>query len=244
MVLSRCMILNRINSILLLIVISIAINAQPCGSFVILSTNVNNPIIRLDSIVFENNSTVFLERGKYYLEVYPNDKKWNNLKKNYELFVGECDDTIDVKIIFDDKVLLNGGFDDFPIYYKDSLIGYTPLLIEKTFFGSSLMVNGTHFKLDDNYKSKNEFNFSDRNKSNFTSFVDKPIFKILSGAMIILGGTAAYYKNKADKYFDNYLAKGNKSDLDATNKYDLISGIAFGLLQVNFGYFIYNFLIE
>lgn len=77
-----------------------------------------------------------------------------------------------------------------------------------------------------------------------TEITKSPLLKYLVGGIILFGGTAAYFKLKADIEFDRYKSGGDKSLLDATRKYDLISGISFGLFQVNFGVLIYYFLEE
>jgi hypothetical protein len=66
----------------------------------------------------------------------------------------------------------------------------------------------------------------------------------LIGSAAILGGVAAYYKIQADKKYDEYLNSKNNSALDDVNRFDLYSGISFGLMQINFGYLIYKFLTE
>ncbi|MDH7604419.1 MAG: hypothetical protein QHH13_05925 [Melioribacter sp.] len=68
--------------------------------------------------------------------------------------------------------------------------------------------------------------------------------KILIGTSAVLGATAAYFKINADKKYDEYLSTGDKEILKRVNRLDLYSGIAFGLLQINFGYLIYKFLLE
>lgn len=77
-----------------------------------------------------------------------------------------------------------------------------------------------------------------------TEITKSPLLKYLVGGIILFGGTAAYFKLKADNEFDRYKSGGDKSFLDATHKYDLISGISFGLFQVNFGVLMYYFLEE
>jgi hypothetical protein len=74
------------------------------------------------------------------------------------------------------------------------------------------------------------------------TFFGSTVFKILVGTIVALGSVTAYYKIKADKRYDNYQATGLGSLLDETRKYDLISGITFGALQVDFGFLIYYFL--
>lgn len=75
-------------------------------------------------------------------------------------------------------------------------------------------------------------------------FINSTLFKVLAGSAIALGGVTAYYKIKADKFFDDYLATRDNSKLDQTKKYDLISGITLTAFQINFGYILMRFLLE
>ena len=76
------------------------------------------------------------------------------------------------------------------------------------------------------------------------SFYEKDIFKILTAGIVVLGATTAYFKLEADNKFKEYENSGNNNLLDETRKYDLISGITFAALQINFGLLLYYFLIE
>ncbi len=82
------------------------------------------------------------------------------------------------------------------------------------------------------------------NKNKTESFFSSGTFKILIGSAAVLGGVAAYLKIRADRKYDDYLQTKNRSMLDEVDRLDLYSGIAFGLLQINFGYLIYKFLTD
>ena len=82
------------------------------------------------------------------------------------------------------------------------------------------------------------------NKNKAESFFGSGTFKILIGSAAVLGGVAAYFKIKADKKYNDYLQTKNHSMLDEVDRLDLYSGVAFGLLQINFGYLIYKFLTD
>ncbi len=83
-----------------------------------------------------------------------------------------------------------------------------------------------------------------KNGNNNNSFLNSNLFKLLIGTAVIFGGTSAYYKHLADENFDTYNISKEKTYLDKTHKYDLISGIAFGALQINFGILVYYFFTE
>jgi hypothetical protein len=76
------------------------------------------------------------------------------------------------------------------------------------------------------------------------SFIEKNIFKILTAGIIVLGGTTAYFKLKADDKYEEYVFSGDPELLNDTRKYDLISGITFVALQITFGLLLYFFLTD
>ena len=127
-----------------------------------------------------------------------------------------------------------------------SLIGHTPLFLPVNHGSIILRKPGFEEKtvdvdrLRDNVKVKLNFTGERRGEN----FFGKNIFKILVGGIIALGGVSAYFKLKADDNFDEYQFSGNQYYLDQTHKYDLISGIAFGAVQVGFGFLIYYFLSD
>lgn len=79
---------------------------------------------------------------------------------------------------------------------------------------------------------------------NKESFFQTNTFTLVSAAIIVLGGTAAYLKIQADGQFEEYQRTGNDTYLSKTRQYDLYSGLAFGVMQINFGYLVYKFLVN
>ena len=144
------------------------------------------------------------------------------------------------------EVLLNSSPQDANVFFSDSLIGHTPLFVQNSFKHLTLKKNGyddVKISFDDITPGKivpMSYNGQEREKS----FFEKDIFKILTAGIVVLGGTTAYFKIKADNKFEEYEFSGNSSLLDDTRKYDLISGITFTALQINFGLLLYYFLIE
>ena len=76
------------------------------------------------------------------------------------------------------------------------------------------------------------------------SFFYSTTFHILAATAVALGAFSAYYKLKADDSYDEYQFTGDQKLLDDTNRYDLVSGITFTALQINFGFIIYKFLTD
>jgi len=149
-------------------------------------------------------------------------------------------------IVPEREVLLNSSPQDAYVFYKDSLIGNTPLFVQKSFSKLTLRKSGyddTTILFDNIIPGKTvPMNFNGQEKEK--SFFEKDIFKILTAGIVVLGGTTAYFKLKADNKFEEYEFSGNGELLDDTRKYDLISGITFTALQINFGLLLYYFLIE
>lgn len=83
------------------------------------------------------------------------------------------------------------------------------------------------------------------NKNNFFNTPRKPI-PIFVSALVTAGGAALsiVYKTLANKRYDEYLISGDRSKLDQTKKYDLISGVGLAAFQVGFTSLIYFLLIK
>ncbi|NWF90970.1 MAG: hypothetical protein HXY50_16105 [Ignavibacteriaceae bacterium] len=149
-------------------------------------------------------------------------------------------------VVGSDLVLVNSVPQDAYVFLKDSLIGNTPLFVEPKIGMLTLKKNG----YNDLAVLADEIRANELLKMNFIglesemSFFEKDIFKILTASIIVLGGTTAYFKLKADDKFEEYEFSGNGKLLDETRKYDLISGLTFTALQINFGLLLYYFLIE
>ncbi len=144
------------------------------------------------------------------------------------------------------EVLLNSNPQDAYVFYNDSLIGNTPLFLLNNYDKLTLKKVGYEdLQISSNNILSNKtilMKFSGQEIKK--DFFQKDIFKILTAGIVVLGGTTAYFKLKADNKFEEYEFSGNSKFLDDTRKYDLISGITFTALQINFGLLLYYFLIE
>jgi hypothetical protein len=129
---------------------------------------------------------------------------------------------------------------------SDSLIGFTPLLVEENFQTLLLQKPGYEDKIISQKEIasgiKPEMKFIGQIKGE--SFYESTLFKLLVGTAIALGATTAYYKLEADKNFDEYQITGDPALLDQTDKYDLISAVTFVALQIDFGLILYLFLTD
>lgn len=147
---------------------------------------------------------------------------------------------------FDDEIYLKTNPYDAAVFSNDSLLGYTPLRIAGSFESLYIKKPGYKNKLIslNDYKKDKTFTLDFIGTNKELSFYERDLFKYLLAGIVVLGGTTAYFKLKADKKFDEYEISGDQKLLDETERYDLISGITFAALQINFGALIYFFLNE
>jgi hypothetical protein len=134
--------------------------------------------------------------------------------------------------------------DDAYVMKNDSLVGHTPLFVPQSL--NKIILSKTGY-------ADNSINLGDYDgipvKLKFTgnkvngSFYESSAFRIFIGSIVALGAVTAYFKIKADNRFDDYRATGNPDLLKETRRYDLISGISFAALQINFGFLIYYLLV-
>ncbi len=106
-----------------------------------------------------------------------------------------------------------------------------------------------NYELKDNFLTCRLVQFTNNTVNTFDNFYKEDLkesnwIKILISTSVILGATAAYFKISADKRYDEYISTGDKEILRKVKKLDFYSGIAFGLMQINFGYLVYKFLLE
>lgn len=143
-----------------------------------------------------------------------------------------------------DTVYIKTFPDDAYVYVSDSLIGHTPLFLSHSFGKVKLSKPGYLSKdLDlSTYMKGEKIELTYTGKIVQESFFKSTAFKVLIGSLTALGAVTAYFKIKADNKFSDYQFTGDRALLDQTHTYDIISGISFAALQVNFGFLIYYFL--
>lgn len=217
-----------------------------CKSNVTINTNNEKANIFVnDSLVAVGNTTMEMKPGYYEIVIIESISKWGSDVFNDSLAIKECNESIELTYNFENRTLLN-SVPDAAVIYKDTLIGYTPILIPLKFENLSLEKT--------NYRRKNislplvtqsqRITLDYIGKENKQPFIETTLFKVLIGSALVLGSTAAYFKLEADKNFDKYTETRNREFLDQTDKYDLYSGLAFGALQLNLGALLYYFLFE
>ncbi|HTK80728.1 MAG TPA: PEGA domain-containing protein [Bacteroidota bacterium] len=123
------------------------------------------------------------------------------------------------------------------IFLNDSLVGQTPAVLEldrsngiltmtkEGYESASLSLSGgeqqlVHATLMPNSGIAPSALVSEEQMKSLTPVV------LTSGAAILAGTAAAYFKIKADGYYNDYRQNGDEGALDRTRRYDTISGVA------------------
>lgn len=223
------------------------IYSQQCKVKLTINSDIANVNIFIDDSLYGSGKNVIANifNGTHKIEVREKNYKWDAKTLNKTLTLQTCNDTT-VTLSFKTEMLLKSDPENAAVFNGDSLLGYTPLYIPLSLQSVSLQKSG--------YENKtikhSDIDLLNPVKMNFTgeyedgTFFNKTLFKVLLGSMLALGATTAYFKLEADKYYDDYQINGDHSFLDKTHKYDLISGISFVAMQINFGLIIYYFLVD
>jgi hypothetical protein len=239
--------MNLSRILLIISILAVAeVSAQECKAKIAVSTDLATCGIYINQdLVGNGNAAIELEPGRYILTVTREPKGWDSQSYLDTLNIDSCIDTT-ISFSFNKQVYLNTDPQDVDVYQDSLLIGHTPLFLP-------LNAPAVHLKKS-GYESINivpgHLQSNRIIKLNFTgvkrgeSFFEKNIFKVLVGGIVALGGVTAYFKLKADDNFDQYQMTGDNYYLDRTHKFDLISGVTFGALQVGLGFLIYHFLSE
>jgi len=235
------------NSLIIVLVFSVVAAGQDCKANVTIQTDVEKVNLFIND-TFEGEGNTFnllLDPGKYKIRIVEDFKKWNANKLEDTLRIDNCNNLI-FNYTLRNEILLDSNPQNVYVKESDSLIGFTPLLLEDNFQTLSLQKPGYADEIISNQEVsagvKPELEFIGQIKGE--SFYESTLFKILLGTAIALGATTAYYKLEADKNFDEYQVTGDPVALEQTDKYDLISGITFVAMQIDFGLILYLFLSD
>ena len=233
------------NSVFLVLLSGFVIisNSQTGKGIVSIETNRDSSVIFLNQkLLGIGKAKVMLEPGSYVIRVKENDNNndWDSNILYMAISVKQCDSIV-VPFLFSNEKYLQTNPQDVAVYSGDTLVGYTPLYLSSGF--NSLQLNkpgyeGKTISFSD-FKSDQPVSLNFIGEIKSKSFYKKDLFKYLVAGIVVLGGTSAYFKLKADNRFDAYKITGEQDLLDQTHKYDLISGILFTALQINFGTLIY-----
>lgn len=230
---------------IILLFYSFNVWAQDCAELQV-KTDLPSSKIYVDSVLSgKGNIEIKLSNGAHYIVILEESDRWNAKSFIDTIIIRDCKDTV-LNYSFKSQVYLDTEPQDVYVYEDSNLIGHTPMFLPLNDVNLILKKEGYEQKI---INTENLGDFK-KIKLNFTgslkgeSFFEKNIFKMLVGGIVALGGVSAYFKIKADDNFDQYESTGRKHYLDQTHKFDLISGISFGAVQVGFGFLIYYFLSD
>jgi len=232
---------------LIAVIFAFELSAQDCKSKVIINSEADDLLIFVDE-VFSGNGKIEIELGTgvHKIRIEEPSLNWDARKLQKEITISECGENYNFSFSFDETILIETKPNDVWVYENHLHLGNTPLLIPKKIDTLKLVKKDykTLTLKTADIISLNSINLEFTGETKSTSFADSPYFKILIGTAVGLGGLAAYYKIQADQSFEKYEQTKQQQYLDDTNRYDNMSGIAFGVLQVNFGALIYFLLSD
>jgi hypothetical protein len=240
------LLIKKISFLIFIPVMLLQSYSQDCKGTLIINTDREESIIYLNNEkIGEGNIQLELHAGLYTVYVKENNNLWENKHLSSSIKIEECNHQT-LTFNFDDDVYLQTIPADAGVFKNDSLIGYTPLHLANNYGSLQLKKPGYKNKFitleeyENNPVKVGVLDYMGKIKE--TSFYEKDLFKILLAGIVVLGGTTAYFKLKADEKFEEYEITGDQALLDQTERYDLISGITFTALQINFGALIFFFL--
>ncbi len=223
------------------------VNAQDCKVKVTIQTDIDSSLIYLNSkFIGKGKINIELNKGMYSVTAKEPVNRWDAKVLTDSINIQDCSDEKKINFKFNDLLYLQTEPPDVYIYAGDSLIGHSPMFVPLS--DNKIILKKPNYEeipLTLNSRNSNlviKLNFI--GQANKESFFKKNIFKIFVGGIVALGAVSAYFKLKADDSFSQYQSTGDNSLLDKTRKYDLISGITFGALQINFGLLLYYFLTD
>lgn len=231
--------------ILIFIVLNSVSICQDSLFYLTVRTNAPNSYIFINENLtsFGEIDTLLLV-GEYRLKIVQDIQTWDSDVITDEILCFETADSIHKEYYFKDRVFVETEPANANVIMKDSLIGHTPLFL--TTIKEKFLLEKENFLPVEfiPFGNKSKIILEQKNYKEERSFFESHKFKILLGSLVTLGAIAAYYKIEADENFNKYQKTNDNHYLSKTDRFDLISGISFGLLQVNFGYLIYSILTE
>jgi hypothetical protein len=220
---------------------------QDCKATVSIKTDVDEVKLFVDDDYAGtgNNFLTELDSGRHVIFITENLWKWKSKSISVTINIFNCSD-INLNYSLNDQKILNTEPQDVYVFKGDSLIGFTPLLLDQP-QGKYTLEKPDYLQKNVSFQEiasgeKPELQFIGQEEGE--SFYETTLFKVLVGTALALGATTAYYKLEADKKFDQYQITGNPELLDQTNRYDVISGVTFVAMQINFGLILYLFLSD
>jgi hypothetical protein len=230
---------------ILFLLVTVTTPGQDCETTIFLSADIENVEYYLNNDFLGSSKELIskTDTGLFIITAKESGNLWNPVYFSDTIHIKECGE-YKFTYNFSSVKFLRTLPPDAYVYRNDSLIGSTPLLIDRE-EGSFKISKEGYQELEIPYREIQNTIVLERGKTPpGTRFYQKPLFKYLIGSLLVFGGVTAYYKLKADDKFEEYEVSGNEQLLKETRRYDLISGISFGALQVNLGFLLYYFMTE
>jgi hypothetical protein len=235
----------KIKLLVVTLVILFNAYAQDNKSTITIQTNVDSAALFIDNnfVGVANKFQIEEKIGIHSLLLIDNLKRWN---------AETIEDTIEIKDTkelflsynFKSQTLLNTNPQDVRVYENDSLIGFTPILLEAGFKNLSLekpdytSLIVTYKEINKGQIPKLQFDGEAPKKK----FYGSTLFTVLLGTAIALGAATAYYKLEADDLYEEYKVTGDPGLVDNIDHYDNISAGTFIAMEICVGGLIYFFL--
>ena len=243
--------MNLLNKVLFTFLLFVLFTAeyysQDCVAELIIESDIEGVEIFINNISVGVGSPLSaeLENGNYVVTVNENSDRWDARSFTDTLHITDCD-SIKLNYNFRSEVILDTEPQNVYVFNKDSLIGFTPLFIPVDLEKLHLQKPGYLGKevYPDEIYSLQKITLDYIGEEKKESFFEGTLFKLLVGSVVLLGASTAYIKLEADKKFEEYLITSDEELLDQTNRLDVISGVTFVAMQINFGFIMYLFLTD
>ena len=236
---------NLVYIFLVIVILDKPAFAQDCEAAVSINSGSPNHAVLIDNdFAGKGNINALLNPGEYEVKILENKLGWDTRTIIDTINIPDCSENYEFSYSFPERVKLSTIPSDTYIFNADTLLGHAPIYIPGNI--GELTISKKYYipkVLESSSINSNQpvqLEFIGRQKKE--KFVDTQWFKILIGSAVALGVTSAYLKIQADQTYDQYLQEHDKELLKKTERLDTASGITFGLLQVNFGILIYNFV--
>jgi len=239
----------QIKKIILLCLISTfsIVDAQEKSTNLVIETNREDAGLFFDDKFIGTGSdfTLNIESGSHTIYISENIRDWDAEVIRDTIQVSKSDN-LNLQYNFESKDIVNTIPQDVYVYEQDSLMGFTPALIETGFSKlelekpdySSILVSAE--EIENGTKPELEY-IGEPPKE---QFYGSALFTILLGTAIALGATTAYLKLEADDNYEEYIITGDPELLEQVDSYDVSSGATLVAFELNVALIIYLFLAE
>jgi len=221
--------------------------AQEKSTNLIIETNRNDAGLFFDNKFIGTGSdfTMEVDSGLHTIYISENIRDWDAEIVRDTIQLSQSDSLV-LHYIFKNKDIVNTIPEDVYVFENDSLMGFTPALIESGFLtlelekpdyssisiSTEIIESGTKPELKYIGEPARE------------QFYGSALFTILLGTAIALGATTAYLKLEADDNFEQYLVTGDPELLEQVDSYDVSSGATLVAFELNVALIIFLFLAE